>query len=110
MTQRFEGQYNQAGMFAPLAGAQAALFRVLGGVQPDYRYVRGGDSHQPLGDEYQVRGEGGFGGNLGYLRPIGVADAPLVSIAGYFGTAPSDIQPGIDKPSPWLDPTGASTG
>jgi len=108
MSQRFEGLYNQAGMFSPLAGEQTVTLRRLSGVQPDFSYLRGGDSHQPLGDGYQVRGEGGYGGNLGYLRPIGVSDAPLVSIAGYFGDAPADIQPGIDKPSPWLDPTGAA--
>lgn len=104
---RFYGEFDQAGEFAPLSGEQAATFRALPGVRMntanDYdgpRKVRGVGGHNV----------GGYMGNTGFLHPMGVADTPIANAPGYFGDAPADIQPGIGRPSPWLDPTGASGG
>lgn len=86
---RFYGLFDQAGIFSPAAGEQAAAFRALPGVMP-----------------HDLVKRPGYFGNLGYLHPIGVADTPLVPVSAYFGTAPASIQPSISKPDPWTDPVG----
>lgn len=110
--QRFYGLFDQAGMLSPLAGSQAATLRALPGVKLN----RGSDDREhalfaSLTDQgFGGKDIGGFGGNVGYLNPRGVADVPLANAPGYFGLAPASIQPGIDKPNPWSDPTAGSGG
>lgn len=101
---RFYGLFDQAGVFSPLSGEQAATMRALPGVTP--KLYPGADPAPGL--VWNVRGEGGYGGNLGFLHPAGVADAPLVTAAAYFGNAPAELQPGITKPPPYQDPTAAA--
>lgn len=100
MSQRFEGLFNQAGMFAPPSGEQAETFRELPGVSIVYypTNVRGSTP-----DPRAAHGEAGNVGNWS-AQGAALVDRPVPLLEAYFGLAPAAIQPDLVKPDPWTDP------
>lgn len=97
---RFYGLYDQAGMFAPLAGPSAAALRALPGVR--VHDLAGGTSRGVSA----VRGEGGYMNNAGHQWLTYLDDAPLAFLGGYAGVLPADeTQPTLDRAAPpWATP------
>lgn len=98
---RQTGEYNDAGALAPRESDEEIAWRAsMHSLTDDSAY---GDPRLYMDHHALIE----YRGFIGVLAVRGGSGDTLITTQGYQGDAPSDLQPTIDAPNPWV-PGGES--